>query len=212
MKIISDTARSINRYIPFKLYKQERKSNSLTIMLPGAGYTTQAPLLHYTTAIMLNKRSDVLLVNYTYSQEELSSISEEELTSDVQAVIDSILHNHDYTDFTIVAKSIGTIALSHILKNPDFHSAKAIWLTPLLQRNNVYLALLHNKNVALCIIGDQDPCYIPEKFEEIKKNARLQPSLIEGVNHSLEFTSDILHSIEVLKDVMFKIEEFYDRN
>ncbi|MDP4146558.1 MAG: alpha/beta hydrolase [Bacillota bacterium] len=208
MKIISDNTKSTNRYIPYKLYKQEKKSNSLTIILPGAGYTTQAPLLHYTTGIMFKKGSDVLLVNYNYSQEVLSSLSEDEITSDVQAVIETILKDNDYTDFTIVAKSIGTIAMTYLLKNPNYHSAKAIWLTPLLQRNDVYNALLNNKNKALCIIGDKDPCYIYEKFEEIKKNNQLNTNLIEGVNHSLEFKSDIFKSIEVLKDVMIKIDEF----
>lgn len=208
MKIISDHTISTNRSIPYKLYKQEEKSNSLTIILPGAGYTTQAPLLHYTTGMMIKKGSDVLLVNYDYSRVVLSSLSEDEITSDVQTVIDTILKDNDYTDFTIVAKSIGTIALTYLLKNPNFHSAKAIWLTPLLQRNDVYYALLNNTNKALCIIGDKDPCYIYEKFEEIKNNNKLITSLIEGVNHSLEFESDIFKSIEVLKDVMLKIEEF----
>lgn len=124
MKIINDNTRSTNRFIPFILYKQEEKSNSLTIILPGAGYTTQAPLLHYTTGIMFKKGSDVLLVNYNYSQEVLSSLSEDEFTSDVQAVIKAILKDNDYTDFTIVAKSIGTIALTYLLKNPNYHSAK----------------------------------------------------------------------------------------
>ncbi|HLO11738.1 MAG TPA: alpha/beta hydrolase [Pseudoneobacillus sp.] len=208
MKIISDDTKSTKRYIPFKLYKHEENSNSLTIILPGAGYTTQAPLLHYTTGMMFNKGSDVLLVNYHYSKEVLSSLSEDEITSDVQAVIETILKDNDYTDFTIVAKSIGTIALTYLLKDPNYHSSKAIWLTPLLQRNDVYHALLNNKNKALCIIGDKDPCYIYEKFEEIKKNNQLKTSLIEGVNHSLEFERDIFRSIEVLKDVMIKINQF----
>jgi hypothetical protein len=208
MKIISYNTQSTNRTIPFKLYKQEEKSNSLIIILPGAGYTTQAPLLHYTTGMMIKKGSDVLLVNYDYSRVVLSTLSEDEITSDVQTVIDTILKDNDYTDFTIVAKSIGTIALTYLLKNPTFNSAKAIWLTPLLQRKDVYNALLNNKNKALCIIGDKDPCYNYEKFEEIKKNIKLKTSLIEGVNHSIEFESDIFKSIEVLKDVMFKIDEF----
>jgi hypothetical protein len=208
MIVINDNAKSTNRNIPFKLYKQKEKSNSLTIILPGAGYTTQAPLLHYTTGMMIKKGSDVLLVNYDYSRVVLSSLGEDEITSDVQAVIDTILKDNDYTNFTIVAKSIGTIALTYLLKNPIFHSAKTIWLTPLLQRNDVYNALLNHKNKALCIIGDKDPCYIYEKFEEIKNNNKLKTSLIEGVNHSLEFESDMFKSIEVLKDVMVKIDEF----
>ncbi|MDH5160033.1 hypothetical protein [Heyndrickxia oleronia] len=208
MKLISGNMKSTNRDIPYKHYKHEEKSNSLTIILPGAGYTTQAPLLHYSTGIMLEKGSDILLVNYNYSQEEVSSLSADEHTSDVQAVIETILKANDYTDFTIVAKSLGTIALTHLLNYPKYHAAKAIWLTPLLQRNDVYNALLNNKNQALCIIGDKDPCFIYEKFEEIKNNNRLKTSLIEGANHSLEIEGDIFKSIEVLKDVMVKIDEF----
>ena len=40
---------------------------------------------------MLKKGSDILLVNYNYSQEEVSSLSADEHTSDVQAVIETIL-------------------------------------------------------------------------------------------------------------------------
>ncbi|CAM5223367.1 hypothetical protein UACE39S_00635 [Ureibacillus acetophenoni] len=33
---------------PFRMFKQKEETNNLVIILPGAGYTTQAPLLHYT--------------------------------------------------------------------------------------------------------------------------------------------------------------------
>ena len=208
MKIINDKALSTNREIPFAFFKNEKPSNSLAIILPGIGYTTQAPLLHYSRSIFLNKGYDVLQVNYRYIPETFFSMSGEEFTSDVQSVIEKIFINNSYSNYAIIAKSIGTIALSYLLDKPIFKSATAIWLTPLLKRTEVFNALLNSSNKGLCIIGDKDPIHVPEKFEEIKSNNNINRMLIEGVNHNLEDDTDLIKSLAVLKEVMLKIKEF----
>ena len=50
--------------IPYTLLSNNESSNSLVIMLPGAGYSAQAPLFHYSTGVFLNKSFDELQVNY----------------------------------------------------------------------------------------------------------------------------------------------------
>lgn len=35
--------------IPFTILSTDEHASKLAILLPGAGYTTQAPLLHYST-------------------------------------------------------------------------------------------------------------------------------------------------------------------
>lgn len=208
MKIIKDKAASLYREIPYTFFKQPEETNYLTIILPGAGYTTQAPLLHFTTGIFWNKGHDVLHVNYQYSQEEMSALEKDEFTADVLSVIELILDNHDYSHLTIVAKSIGTVAMTYLLEYPRFKTAKTIWLTPLLQRNHVYEALLKCDHEGIVIIGNEDPCFIEERFEEIKKNQNLTLHLVEGANHSLELKNNIIGSIDVLKDIMKVIDDF----
>ncbi|QED46295.1 hypothetical protein [Cytobacillus dafuensis] len=208
MKLINDHVKCNTKIIPYSLFKQEKQTNTLAILLPGAGYTNKAPLLHYSTGVFYTRGYDVLHVNYEFSKEELSSLNENEFTSAVQTVIDKALKENHYTDYYFIAKSLGTITLAHLLENPSFHSAKAIWLTPLLQKTDVYNALLKSKNQGLCIIGDKDPCYIGDRFEAISHNKNLSLRLIEGVNHALEFKNNVMESIDVLKNVIRMIDEF----
>ena len=42
--------------IPFRTLSRSDDANSLAIILPGAGYTTQAPLLHYSTRVFCINR------------------------------------------------------------------------------------------------------------------------------------------------------------
>jgi hypothetical protein len=208
LKIINDTAQSINRSVPFSFFQQKEKANGLAIFLPGAGYTNQAPLLHFTTKVFYNKGYEILHVNYNYSKEVLHSLSEEEFTIDVQAVINKILTEYQYKHFCIVSKSIGSIVMSYLLKDITFQNAKTIWLTPLLKIRDVYTALLNSNHNGICICGDQDPYYDKEKFEELNGNKNINPILIKGVNHQLEIEDNPIKSIEVLKEIIIKIENF----
>ncbi|QOY34730.1 alpha/beta family hydrolase [Anaerobacillus isosaccharinicus] len=207
MRNLNGVVETNSREVPFTLLKQEESSNTLGVVLPGSGYTTQAPLLYYSTGALLSKGFDVVHVNYKYSNEELPSLNENEFTHLIMSVIDHILTENKYSDFYIVGKSLGTIAMPYLLKNPILHQAKAIWLTPLLTRDDIYESLLTSKNKGICIIGDKDPFYIPERFESIKNNPNLNSELIPNVNHSLEIEKFRINSVEVIKDIINKIEK-----
>lgn len=194
--------------IPYRLIEQEQDTNSLLIVLPGAGYTTQAPVLYYTTSLFNAKGFDVLHINYSCSQQEIVTLKEEEFAKDVQGVINIALEKREYSNLYIVAKSIGTVALSYLLNNRVFNDAKVVWLTPLLQRDAVYHAMLNNDHQGLCIIGNEDQCYIEERYEELKKNENLHLMLVEGGNHSLELKREPIKSIEILKSIISEIDEF----
>jgi hypothetical protein len=194
--------------IPFRMIEQKEKTNNLAIVLPGAGYTTQAPLLHYTTGLFYNKGFDILHVNYKYNSQELSALSEEDFTNNIQLVIDKATKNKEYDNCYLVAKSIGTITLSYLLSNLMFKDAKIVWLTPLLQRDDVFKAMLKSNNKGLCIIGDKDSCFIEERMEKLKKNYSLKIKVVEGGDHSLELNEEPLESINVLKRVILDISDF----
>ncbi|AND38308.1 alpha/beta hydrolase [Cytobacillus oceanisediminis] len=204
------TNRSIagSKSIPFRLIEQKRETSSLVIVLPGAGYTTKAPLLHFATGLFYTKGFDVLHINYTLSREEMSVLSEGDFSRDVQHAIDSAIKNKEYSNYYVVAKSIGTIALSYLLNNTMLKDAKAVWLTPLLQREDVFNAMGNSDHKGLCIIGDRDSCFIEERFEKLKKNQNLILKVVEGGNHSLELDEEPIKSIEILKGVISNINEF----
>ncbi|GGI10834.1 hypothetical protein [Gottfriedia solisilvae] len=98
--------------------------------------------------------------------------------------------------------------MTYLLDNPKFHSAEAYWLTPLLQRDDVYHALKNAHQKGLCIIGDCDQWYNKKRFEVLKGNNILNLNLIEGANHSLEIENNIFDSIDLLKKIMNIIDKF----
>lgn len=208
MKIISDFATSPNKRVAFTIFKHEEQSNSLAIIFPGAGYTAQAPLLHYSCGIYFKKGYDVLQVNYNYPREIIANLSEEDFYSDVESVLKKALADSTYSDFVFIAKSMGTIALSYFITKTEFSNAKTIWMTPLIKRNDVYKALLNLKNNGLCIVGGIDPTYDSSKFDDIKTNQNIEPILIEGTNHNLEFDNDVLKSIEAISNIMNYVVKF----
>lgn len=194
--------------IPYRLIEQRSETNNLLIVLPGAGYTVQAPLLHFTTSLFYSKGFDVLHINYTLSRQVMSELNDIDFTKDVQQTIENAIKNKNYSNYYVAAKSIGTIVLSGLLHNSLFKNAKAVWLTPLLQREDVFKALLDSEHKSLCIIGDKDPCFIKERFEQLGNNNNLTMSLIHGGNHGLELDNDPIESIDILKNVMVEIAGF----
>ena len=196
------------KVFPTNLMKQKETTTKLAIILPGAGYTSQGPLLHFSSGHYFKQGFDVLQVNYRFSEAELNPFDAEGFSANVLHTLEEMLIETNYDQCVIVAKSIGTIALANLLKHPTFLNASAIWLTPLLHRDDVYQAMLQVKNNSFCIIGDKDFCYREDRFTNLKSNPTLETLLIPNGDHSLENKEDVLGSIDMLKDVISGIIKF----
>jgi alpha/beta superfamily hydrolase len=198
--------------VPYTVLSQGGKAEGIAILLPGLGYTVQAPLLHYSTGIYLNKGYDVLHINYQYTNTDYERFSTEEiddaLKQDVNTVIHHILQQKNYLNIHLVAKSFGTIALSGESGREYLQHAKFIWLTPLLKEDDVFQAMLDSRQEGLCIIGDEDRHYDEARFNKLKGNHRLHMHLIKGANHSLEHDFQVLDSISTHKEIMSIINAF----
>jgi hypothetical protein len=198
-----------SKSIPFRLIEQKGETDTLVIVLPGAGYTTQAPLLYFATGLFYSKGYDVLHINYSFSRQELAVLNERDFSRDVQLTIDNAIKNKKYTHYYVVAKSIGTKALSYLLDQTMLKAAKLVWLTPLIQNDHVFNAMVYSVNKGLCIFGEKDySCFIVERFETLKNNPNLLLKVVEGGNHNLELDEEPIKSIEILKSVMLDISEF----
>lgn len=213
MKLVKGSAEGYKGYgVPYLMIRQEEASDRLAVMLPGAGYTNQAPLFHYATDIYLQKGYDVLNVNYRYNDEFYDDFSMEELSEairfDVAKVIGQVLAESSYKDFCLIGKSFGTIALASELQRPLFRDAAAIWLTPLIKRPDVFDAMQTLPNRALGFIGDEDPGYDDDRWNQIKTNPQMMLRLVPGTEHSLEIPGKTLASIDIMKDIMDEIEKF----
>ncbi|WP_053073711.1 hypothetical protein [Bacillus sp. LL01] len=149
-----------------------------------------------------------LQVNYKFSDAELDHFDADRFSNNVLHTLEEILKEKHYDQFIIVAKSIGTIALSHLTNQPSFKKATAIWLTPLLHRDDVYQVMLQGEKNALCIIGDKDFCYKEDRFANLKSNSNMKTLLIPNGDHSLENKEDVLGSLDMLKTVITGIIKF----
>jgi len=195
---------------PFRWFEQKNGTGKLAIVLPGAGYTTQAPLLRYSTQLFYKEGFDVLHINYTLSKEEMAVLNEKEFARKVEKSITKAIRGRNYSHYSVAAKSVGTLALSQLLANLDMlKDAKLLWLTPLLQRDEVFQAMVNRKNEGLCIIGENDRhCFIPERVETLRNQPNLSVKLVDGGNHSLEIEGDPIRSIGILKEVISEIQQF----
>ena len=202
--------------VPFTYLRNERHSKNLVVFLPGTGYTVQSPLFHYAKELFIQRDFDVLQVNYQYKDKAYAEFTVKEriesITFDVNKVMDEALINAHYENYYVMGKSIGTIAMSSLLSRAEFIEAKAIWLTPLLQQDEVFSAIAAIGHKSLCFIGDQDDCYIHERYDVLKTNPNVISRLIPNVNHSLEYGDFTVDSIDVLKSVIVDIQKFVLQN
>lgn len=198
--------------IPYTLSGKSEGSDDLTILLPGAGYTVNSPVFHYSKGIAFKQSSDILEVNYRYNDDVYNDFSADELREavkmDSRLVIDAILETHSYRNFYFIGKSLGTIAMSSELNRDVFKDAKTIWLTPLLNLDEVFTSMVNSRNKGLCIIGDQDHHYSEESFSKLTQNEHITSKLIPGAIHSLDDPEDVIESIDILKKIITDIDEF----
>lgn len=195
--------------VPYSLVTNEEKSNKLAIFLPGAGYTNQGPLFHYSEGVFLNKTVDVLKIDYQYNDKAYDNFDMNELSEaiqfDVKTVIDKVLRENDYEDFYLIAKSLGTIALCTELKRELFEDAKLVWLTPLIHRDDVLNTMVNSTQKGLCFIGDVDHCYTEARYNQLLNNPNLTSQLLPNINHDMEYADDPIKSIDVLKEIIEEI-------
>ncbi|MDR7071439.1 alpha/beta hydrolase [Fictibacillus barbaricus] len=198
--------------VPYNILSIAEKPKGLAILLPGVGYTVQAPVLHYSTGVFLRKDYDVLHVNYQYAKEDYDAFSNEELVEfvkrDVPKVMEEVLKHSTYDSFYLIAKSFGNYAIENLLKNEDLKEAKVIWLTPLLVKEAVFQFMMNSLHKGLCIIGDNDWAYEAELLNQLKQNENIEFFVLPDVNHSLEYDHSVIESVDVLKTVTEKINQF----
>ena len=206
-----------NEPVPNTFFQQPGSSTRIAIMLPGIGYTCQMPLLYYLTNLMLALGADVLWVEYQYNRRpDFQALSDDEqkrwLLSDVTAACHAALAR-PYDLVTLAGKSLGTIALGHLLtKEPQFAHSQAIWLTPLLKNEMLRGQLREARQRSLLAIGTSDKQYDPSVLEELKALSNVRAVILEEADHSLEIKGQLLKSIKFIGDLMREIELFVVRN
>lgn len=198
-----------NTLAPNIFIKQDT-SEHLAIIFPGLGYNADMPLLYYTTQLLIDKGADLLQLRYNYQTDETQSLSQEEqyqrLITDCTAAYDVATQQRNYSGLTLVGKSLGTLALGHLLTT-RFNPANTtfVWLTPLLRNEHLYKQINSRKHRSLFVIGTKDSHYDPSLLAETEQATGGETLVIEGANHSLERAGKPLESPGIVQSYLERL-------
>lgn len=190
--------------------------NILGVMYPGRNYSNQMPLLYYTSTVLLSLGADVLQVDPDYSSPEFENAPQEVqaawLAGDARSAMDTAIQHGRYNRLVLAGKSLGTIAISHLLATglPDDMPSDPIliWLTPLLHLPPVVQAAKSYHGPAIFISGTGDPAYNPQALQEIQRETGAEAYLVENADHSLRVPGDPVASIYRMAETMEALQKF----
>ncbi len=203
-----------NEPVPNTFIRQEGPAEHIAIALPGIGYGCQMPMLYYPSRWLLDHGADVLWVEYAYLRwADYGGMTSAEkgqvLLADTTAACRAALAQRSYKRVTVLGKSLGTLAMGHLLTaEPALAQARAIWLTPLLQNVNLRSQMQHSRQPALIVVGAADSHYDRAALEQVQSATQAQTVLVDGADHSLEIPGDLWRSLQALEQVMHAVETF----
>ncbi len=198
--------------VPNTFFRQPRGTSYLAVVLPGLAYTCRAPALYYPTLLLLDRfGADVFWVEYDYFwRAGFSDLPEREqdrrLFADTDAALRTALSRGPYERLILVGKSLGTLAMAHLLATDATPPGKveAVWMTPLLSEDSVRERIRERGVRSLAIVGTADPEYASEALVGVEHLA------IEGADHGLEMRGDVWGSFRALERALKAIEAFVD--
>ncbi|WP_133160261.1 hypothetical protein [Cryobacterium zongtaii] len=162
--------------------RESSNSNSDTrvaLILPGAGYTSQAPLLYWPILALVEAGWDVWSVDWHADVDDAARQNMQGFVESALATAEGAL---PAPPKLVVAKSLGAYALPHFAQQ----DVRAVWLTPILTDPVVADALARvNPGRHLAIGGTADPSWRPDLIGTT--SARLVE--VEAANHSLVLKS-----------------------
>lgn len=193
--------------VPNTLLTSQAKSSELCILLPGFGYTSEAPLFRYPALYQLTQGVDVFRVEYYYVH--YREFSHDVLFADVQAAIDTIMSKKSYERIWVMSKSLGSVAMAHVFEHePRLKYAEAIWLTPTLKNEMVRSHIKASCNRTLIVIGTADKHYDALYLDELRtRGVRL--AVIDGADHGIEALPDLQRSVFLVSQAYHHIINFF---
>jgi hypothetical protein len=200
--------------IPNTFYAQEQPGCAhLALLFPGLHYTNAQPALYYTGLALRAAGADVCAVDTHYASPAFQSLPDAEqirrMAQDAEAAWRTVAAQRDYTRITLVGKSLGTLALGHLLASqPVLRGADFIWLTPLLRLDALFAQITAAPQRALFVIGDADPHYHPARLAEAVRLTGGRSLILPGAHHGLEVEGDVLASVRQMEQIVRAVEEF----
>lgn len=203
-----------NQTVPNTFFRQGNETAHVAILFPGLGYTAHMPAVFYPGRLLVARGADVLSVEYTYNKiPDFQALADEEqdrwFYADVTAACDVALSQRRYEQVTLVGKSIGALAIGHLLTSGRrLPRVQCIWLTPLLRNERLIDQIKRVKHHALFVIGTADRSFDSAKLAEVQQATAGEVVIIEGADHGLEIAGDVIQSLRALEGVVEKMQKF----
>ena len=197
-------------------FEQETDQHKAALLYPGWGYTVEMPAMFYTSSLLAEQGYDVLQVAYTYNRnEDYLALSQAEqhqwFFADIEAAFEKMRSFRKNPELVLVGKSMGTLALSHLLDKYTLpENTKLVWLTPLIANENMRRNIAEFKGKSLIVIGTADQHYHAEGLQEVQDLPQVEIFEIENADHGLQFEKDTLSSLMLMEKILTRVKKFVE--
>ena len=199
--------------VPNSIVRNGPNAGRLAVIFPGLRYNTSMPGCYYPALVMLSKGADVLNVEYDYTNPGFQEMPDGEqsrwIAADAYAAIRAALSAGKYEKITLIGKSLGTIALVHLLAaEPSLKEADFIWLTPVLRDSQIRQGMMTRRHHGLFVIGTADGYYDESLLADVLQATGGESLVLPGVDHGLEIPGDVPGSIRAMETIVHKLDQF----
>ena len=200
--------------VPNRFLRPESAIDQLAVLLPGLGYTLDMPLFYYAGNLLLERGWDVLRVDYAYNKRpEFQTLPKQErdrwLLADTTAAWRAGLSQRRYERVILIGKSLGTLAMGHLLTMADSPAGMgAVWLTPLLSNERLRQQIQQYGGPSLFVIGTADPHFDPVVLEQMQVATVGEAVVARNANHGMDIPGDPIASVRALERVVEALSRF----
>jgi predicted alpha/beta-hydrolase family hydrolase len=200
--------------VPNRFLRPQGAINRLAVLLPGFGYTLDMPLFYYAQNLLLERGWDVLRVEYAYNTHpEFQTLPEMErnqwLLADTTAAWRAGLGQQTYDRVVLIGKSLGTLAMGHLLTMADPPpNVGAVWLTPLLAEERLRQQISQYGGPSLFVIGTADPHFDPVVLEKMQVATIGEAVVVRNADHGMDIPGDPIASVRAVERVVEALSRF----
>jgi predicted alpha/beta-hydrolase family hydrolase len=200
--------------VPNRFLRPEGAIDHLALLLPGYGYTLDMPLFYYAEKLLLERGWDVLRVEYAYNtRPEFQTLPKSErdrwLLADTTAAWRAGLGQRAYERVVLIGKSLGTLAMGHLLTLADPPpTAGAVWLTPLLSNERLGQQISQYGGPSLFVIGTADPQFDPVVLETLQVATTGEAVVVTNADHGMDIPGDPIASVHAVERVVEALGRF----
>jgi hypothetical protein len=189
------------------------KAMHLALVLEGGGATSQSSALRIPTLALAEAGAMVRTVAYPDWRPAVDDSTQRAAFCDQVAETVITEPIGQYGAVTFIAKSLGSVVLARL--DPERFGAahvSAIWLTPLLELDEVVAGIEQKSWPGLLVAGGADPSHIPQRHDGLVTHTGLGSLIIAGADHSLEVKDDVRATIEGLRELASVTLDFASAN